>query len=186
MMTPRFVVLLAATLAAVGLRLAPHPENFSPMTAIALFAGANFASPGAAVVVPLAALFVSDVALHLTRFTAFPLTTWMIPVYGSYLMIVVIGRMLRRNRTPLNVACGALAGSLFFFFVTNFWVWAMGRMYPLTIYGLIDCFVAAVPFYRMSLAADALYTTVLFGGFAWAEQRYAALAEPPPAPVVPH
>ena len=58
-----------------------------------------------------------------------------------------------------------------FFIVTNFGVWLVGNLYPKTLAGLAGCYVAAIPFFRNTLAGNVVYTLVLFGGFALA-QRY--------------
>jgi hypothetical protein len=59
-----------------------------------------------------------------------------------------------------------------FFVVTNFGVWAFTDMYPRTGDGLTACFIAAIPFFRNTLAGDLFYAAVLFGGLAWAESRF--------------
>ena len=46
-------------------RVLPHPPNFSPIEAVALFGGAYFAKRHWALLVPLAAMFLSDIALGL-------------------------------------------------------------------------------------------------------------------------
>ena len=56
----RLVALLCAIAAAAALRLLPHPPNFTPIGAMALFSGAYLGRRGLAFVAPLAALFVSD------------------------------------------------------------------------------------------------------------------------------
>jgi len=60
-------LLLAVMIVLAALsRLLPHPPNFSPVEAMALFGGAYFASRAWAIVVPLVALLLSDIALGLT------------------------------------------------------------------------------------------------------------------------
>ena len=71
-------------------------------------------------------------------------------------------------------------GALVFFSVTNFGVWAFTPLYPKTVNGLIECYVAAIPFFWNTLAGDLVYSTVLFGGLMLAEKRWPALAEPAP------
>jgi hypothetical protein len=73
------------------------------------------------------------------------------------------------------VAAGILAGSTLFFLVTNFACWAGYGLYPHTLEGVVQSYVAALPFYRWTLLGDACYATVLFGGLALAERRYPAL-----------
>jgi hypothetical protein len=57
-----------------------------------------------------------------------------------------------------------------FFVVTNFAMWAAGGFYPRTVAGLRACYLAGVPFFWNTLAGDALYAGVLFGGYALAER----------------
>ena len=51
--------------AAAAFRLLPHPPNFSPIAALALFGGAQFADRRAAFLVPLTAMFLGDLMLGL-------------------------------------------------------------------------------------------------------------------------
>ena len=167
MFNTRFAVLLGMVLAAAASRLLPHPPNLTPIAAIALFGGAYFADKRAAFLVPLAAMFLSDLVIGLHR---------QLPVvYACFAMTVCIGLWLRTRRRLRPIAGGALASSLLFFIVTNFGVWALGSLYPKTMEGLITCYLAAVPFFRNTLIGDAFYTAVLFGGFALAERWFSVL-----------
>ena len=169
MLNLRFTVLAGLVLAAAASRLIPHPYNFTPITAMALFGGAYFSHRRFAFVVPLCAMLLSDFVIGLHR--GIPV------VYGSFALIVCIGLWLRRRRTVLPVAGATLASSLLFYFVTNFAVWASGSLYPKTLTGLVACYVAAIPFFQNSLLGDAFYSTVLFGGFALAEHSFPAVRE---------
>jgi len=48
-------------------------------------------------------------------------------------------------------------------------VWVAFTTYPKSLAGLIACYVAAVPFFWNTLAGDALYAALLFGGYALAD-----------------
>jgi hypothetical protein len=166
----RFAVLMGMIFAAAASRLIPHPPNFAPIGAMALFGGACFADRRTAFLVPLAAMFLSDLAfgLHL-----------LIPVvYGSFALIVCLGFWLRPRRKVVPIAGAALASSVLFFVLTNFGVWALGSFYPKTWSGLVTCYVAAVPFFHNTLLGDVMYATVLFGGLALAEKGLPGLREP--------
>lgn len=170
MSKPRLSVLVLLILAAAATRLIPHPPNLASIAAVALFGGAYLSDKRLAFLVPLAALFLSDLVLGLYRH--------MEVVYGSFALVVGLGLLLRRRRTPLRIAGAALASSALFFVSTNFGVWAFGKLYPKTAAGLLTCYAAAIPFFQNTLMGDALYTTVLFGGFALAERLFPALREP--------
>jgi hypothetical protein len=170
---PRFAVLAGMVLAAAAARLIPHPPNFSPIAALALFGGAQFSDKRAAFLVPLAAMFLGDLVLGLHP---------LIPVvYGSFALITCLGLALRRRRTALRIAGGAGAGAMLFFVLTNLGVWTFGRMYPHTPAGLLECYLAAVPFFQNTLVSDLLYSAVLFGSLALAEKHFTGLREQPAA-----
>ena len=135
-------------------RLIPHPMNFAPITAIALFGGMYF-DKRFAPILPLAALIISDAFLGM-----YDGIIW---VYGSFLLVTLLG-MLAANKKSLGVIAGStFAGSVIFFLITNFGVWQSGLLYPYTMNGLVQCFVAALPFFRNAIIGDVFYVTVLFG-----------------------
>ena len=168
---PRFLFLAGMILAAAASRLIPHPPNFSPIAALALFGGAQFADKRLAFLVPLAAMFLSDLFLGLHS---------LIPViYGSFALIVCLGFWLRRRQNVWAIGGTAIVGALLFFVLTNFGVWALGQMYPKTPAGLLDCYVAAIPFFQNTLSSNLFYAALLFGGLAIAENRFVKLREIP-------
>jgi hypothetical protein len=178
----RLVTLVGMTLAAAASRLLPHPPNFTPLFAMALFGGTYFASRTAAFAVPLAAMLLSDLALGLLVYgkAVFPLMPY---VYASFVLTVLLGWWVRqRHCSPAAIAGAALASAILFFVISNFGVWLEGALYPQTLEGLATCYIAAVPFFRNTLAGNAVFTLVLFGGFALAQRYCAALREPAPEP----
>jgi hypothetical protein len=162
-MKPRALLLIGMILGAATLRLIPHPSNFTPIAALALFAGAHFDDKRWAVIVPLAAMLLSDLVLGFHG--QMPVT------YGAFMVIVGLGFLLREKKTALRVTGASLAAAIFFFIVSNFGVWASDGLYPLTLSGLVTCYVAAIPFFQNMLGATLFYSTVLFGGFALAERN---------------
>jgi hypothetical protein len=169
----RFAFVAGMTLAAAASRLIPHPPNFTPVAALALFGGASLAGKRAALLMPLAGLFLSDLVLGF--YAIMPV------VYGSFALITCLGFWLRRRQNLWRIAGASVIGAALFFVLTNFGVWALGSLYPKTAAGLGDCYVAAVPFFGNTLASDLLYSALLFGGLALAEKRWPILAETAPA-----
>lgn len=157
----RLAALLSAILAAAALRLVPHPPNFSPIDAMALFSGAYLGRRSIAFIAPLAALLLSDVVLGFYH--------GMATVYATVALIVVIGWWLSSRRTPLRIAAAAVASSVTFFVITNFGMWLFSGFYPVTYAGLVACYTAAIPFFQNTLAGDLFYAVLLFGGFRIAE-----------------
>lgn len=167
----RTLVVTAIVLAAAALRIAPHPMNFAPIGALALFGGAYFSSKREALAIPLLSLIMGDL------FTGFhPLIPF---VYASFLVSVTIGFRLRRKRSAPRIAAATLAGAVQFFLVTNFALWASSiGSYSKTADGLVACYIAGIPLFWNTLASDAFYVTLLFGGMALAERRFPVLREP--------
>jgi hypothetical protein len=170
------VFVLRAVLAAVMIilaavvRILPHPWNFTPIGAMAIFSGAMFRDHRAAFLFPLVALFAGDLFVGLHR---------LIPVvYASFLLSVLIGTWLANRRTTLRIGGAVFLGALQFFLVTNFAIWRVFDTYPHTPAGLAACYIAGFPLFGNTLAGDALYATLFFGTFALAEKLFLAPSEP--------
>jgi len=157
----RLVALLSIIVAAAALRLVPHPPNFTPIGAMALFSGAAFGRKALAFAAPLAALLLSDVVLGFYH--------GMATVYGADLMIVLVGSLIV-TRSPIRIGIAAVASSVLFFTTTNLGMWFSSGFYPRTFAGLEACFVAAIPFFQNTVAGDLFYSALLFGGFYVAER----------------
>ena len=157
----RIIALVSAIVAAAALRLVPHLPNFTPIGAMALFSGAYIGRRPLAFLVPLAALFLSDLVLGFYHGVA--------TVYAATALIVLIGYFALGRVTPLRVGLAALASSVLFFTITNLGMWQFSGFYPTTMAGLETCFVAAIPFFQNTVAGDLFYSALLFGGFRLAE-----------------
>ncbi len=154
--TQNFISPLLIIAIAVVLRLIPHPANFAPIGAMALFGGA-YLNKKYALAVPLLAMFVSDLFLGFHNTMGF--------VYGSFLFIGILGLWLRRHKNVRNVIGAAFVSSILFFLITNLGVWLVSNIYPKTVAGLIECYIAAIPFFRNTLVGDLFYTAMFFFGY---------------------
>lgn len=148
-------------------RILPHPYNFTPIEAMALFGGAYFANRWLSVAVPLLAMLLAD--FFLGFHSGMPV------IYSVIFLISVLGFALRGKVSVLRVASFGLIGATLFFVVTNFAVWAGSGMYPMTANGLLACYVAGIPFFHWQLAGVATYSVILFGGFALLRSNLPAL-----------
>ena len=172
----RLLAILTAILCAAVLRLVPHPPNFAPITAMALFSGAYLGRRPLAFAAPLGAMAMSDAIIGFHSGMPF--------VYASVAAIVLLGWLALSRITVLRLAGAAIASSVLFFIVTNFGTWLLSGMYPMTGPGLAACYVAAIPFLQNTVAGDLFYTAVLFGAFALLERAIPMLrsaVEPRPA-----
>jgi hypothetical protein len=173
----RLLLALAMIAIAAALRIAPHPWNFTPVGAMALFSGAILKDRRLAFAFPLLALFAGDL------FVGFYKLGVMLFVYTSFLLSVLIGRWVQNHRSLGRISAATLLGSMQFFLVTNFAFWALGSSYPRTLAGLVNCYAAGVPFFGNTLAGDAFYAAVFFGAFALAERFVPIFREPASAAI---
>ena len=184
-MTVRTLALAGLILLAALTRLLPHPPNFAPITALAVFGAVRYRGRAPALLVPLLALLVSDLVREVLYCYGLAeqwgLYRGMWAVYGATGLVALTARLARGTRSPEVIVAATLAGSYLFFLLTNFAVWAGGAHYPHTTAGLAVCFEAAIPFFRNALLGDAFYAAVLFGAWALAEARFPALRAAPAA-----
>ena len=166
------LVLALIVLAAVA-RLVPHPPNFVPTGAMALFGAALLPKRWLAVLVPVVAYYLSDLFLNNVVYAQyFEGFYWGVDpfVYGGLALIILLGLGVLRGRafSWWRIGGAAAGASLGFYLVTNFGVWAGGTMYPKTAGGLGMAYVAGLPFLASSLAANLLFSGALFGVARWA------------------
>lgn len=191
-MNARLALVTMMVLVAALTRVLPHPPNLTAVMAMSLFGAATIQPKWLALIIPVAALFVGDLLLEGLLPTGL-LTGWIASgsgfhsgwwvVYGATFLVSSLGFLLRDKMTVSRIAGVTLFGSVMFFMITNFAVWAAhgGLGYSMTLLGLIECYVAAIPFFQYSLLGDLFYSTVLFGAFILAERRFPVLARPIPA-----
>lgn len=149
------------------MRLVPHWPNFTPITAIALFGGVYLNRKFMSYLIPLAAMFVSDLVLGLHSF--------MIPVYLTFVLIVFFSGYLRGNLKVGTIAGASAISSFGFFLITNLFVWLTSGMYPVNAAGLIGCYTAGLPFLFNGVVGDLFYSGLFFGAYYLVQLRFPAL-----------
>jgi hypothetical protein len=143
-------------------RLIPHPPNFTPITAIALFSTIHFKNKILTYLIPIIGLFISDLILGLSMVNLF--------VYLSFIVITFIGFKFQKINTY-----SILLSSTTFFIVSNFGVWILG--YPKTIEGLILCFYMALPFFIYTIMGDLFYSYAMKYGLRYALNKKIVIAD---------
>ncbi len=192
MNVPRPVAICLLIVAPAFLRLLTFEWNVVPIAALALFCGAHFRNRSLAFAIPLLSMFLGDILLAIeTRNSSLYLFHTMMPfVYGCYVLSVAMGIGLqsywdRLEQAGLNgtdsklgrlskysafwtrvvpIASFTVAGSVLFFIVTNFGVWWLSDIYSKNVQGLLQCYAAAIPFFRGTLCGDLIGSAILFGG----------------------
>ncbi|MFH1291643.1 MAG: DUF6580 family putative transport protein [bacterium] len=149
----KYLPVLILIILGTSCRILPHPANFAPIGAIALF-GAMYL-PKKWLILPLLAMLISDFFIG---FYSLPI---MFSVYGSFALIGIIGIYVKKNKKFRTILGGTVLGSILFFLITNWAVWAFGAMYAPTMQGLMTSYYMALPFFRNTLFGDLFYTSVL-------------------------
>ena len=145
---------------AVAVRFMPHPMAFTPVGAALLFFGAR--STRRQMWVPLTLLAASDVVLTLLVYR-YPFSWDHFVTWAWYAGMIWLGSTLKNNAGVLRILGTALVGSVSFFLISNFAVWAAWDMYPHSVAGLMTCYDAGLPFFRRAVEGDLLFTTAMFG-----------------------
>ena len=149
-MKDKFFYLVFFSLILAISRIIPHPPNFTPIIASAILAPLFIKDRWYGMVIPIAAMFISDI---LIGFHIYQLV-----VYLTLLSISFISPMLMNYK---KMAILAISSSVWFFITTNFAVWAMWNTYPKTIEGLLACYTLAIPFFKYTLISTCLFTGLL-------------------------
>ena len=168
-------ILLIVALIVIGIlgRMIPHPPNFTPIIAIALLASHVFKNKWIVILTPLMAMWISDLVLNNYRYTGhhdggFLVFSSSSLWYGPIICIALLGTVLIKKVKISNIALSSISGSLIFFLVTNFGVWISGTMFPKSLFGLIECYTFALPFFGNALVGDLVYCTILFTSYSLA------------------
>ena len=169
----RFAVLTAFLLLAAFSRIIPHPYNFFPLAIMGLFGAAYFTKKWQAILLPLAATWLSDVFINNVVYAQYyPEFTWFYSgfywVYGSYAVITILGFALFNTVNLQRILSGSILATSLFFLITNFGSFIGNPMYPQSFEGLMMSYAAGIPFLQNNFLGDLFYSAVLFGGFALA------------------
>jgi hypothetical protein len=148
--------MLAIIILALGVltRFTDHAPNFTPTIALALFGGV-YLPRKFALIVPVLFMFISDIFLGLHATMPYTL--------GSVFVISLMGIWARERKTVPVLLASGVASSVLFFVVTNFGAWP--ALYPLTWQGFVECYVAAIPFFRNTFVSTIVYGVVIFGTY---------------------
>ena len=145
-------------LAAAALRLVPHPANFAPIAAMALFGG-TYLNKKLAFILPVVAMVASD------YFIGFDSWQSRAVIYSCFLLSGLIGLYIRNHKTATTVLGGTFASSVLFYLITNLVFLYPEAMYEQNLQGQMQSYINALPFFRNTLAGDLFYVGILFGSF---------------------
>jgi len=152
-------------------RFMPHWHNFTAVGGAGLFGAYFFRNRIWAYLLPLVAMWISDLVLNNIIYAAYYdgfvwFNETMIWVYVSFVALVAVGRFSIKSITIKHILAGALAGSLVFFLISNFGSFMQNPAYPKSASGLLMAYAAGLPFFLNTLLANVFFAGVFFGAYA--------------------
>lgn len=149
-------------------RFLPHAPNFTAVGAVAIFGGFIFSSNWKAFLVPLLALFISDLLINNFLYTGLYegfvfFTEGFYYIYAALLLSAVLGRYATSGFKPLPLLGAGIGSALLFYLITNFGVWMQSPMYTKDLSGLMTSYTLALPFLLNQVMGTLLYGGILFG-----------------------
>ena len=130
-------------------RLIPHPPNFTPIIAVAIMSGYFFKNINLSFIVLLISMLLADIFVGFYKNMFF--------VYSSLFLITFIFFKITDKINYKNLFALGFLGSVIFYLISNFGVWAVGNIYEKNLNGLISCYFLAIPFFK-----NTLFSTIIF------------------------
>ena len=140
-------------------RLIPHPPNFTPIIAVAIMSGYFFKNIYLSIVVIALSMLTTDIIIGFH--------TNMIFVYLSLFFIVITFFKFNYKIKLSNLFIFGFAGSIVFYIISNFGVWLLSGMYEISLAGMAECYIAAIPFFK-----NTLFSTIIFSYGAFLANKF--------------
>lgn len=166
------VILLAALT-----RLIPHYPNFTAIGAVALLGGALVKDRVLSFIIPLAALFVSDIVLMNTLYADYNegfsfFYSGMGLVYLGFVINVFIGRAMLAKQNTSSMVKASVVGAVAFFALSNFGAWLGNPAYPQNVGGLMTSYAMGLPFFGSQIAGNLFYGALMLGAIKFSSLKF--------------
>ena len=128
-------------------RYIPHPPNFTPVIAFAMYVPIIFGFWSIPFLILGYAITDFFIGFH-------SLLIW---TWGSLAFIAILSKF--SNGTVSRIVL-SLFGALGFFIISNFGVWVGSSFYEPNVQGLIKCYILAIPFFTNTLISTLLFSSL--------------------------
>lgn len=174
------ILLISIITAIIFFRTIPHAPNFTPLGGATLLGAAFFGRKYLAVLVPIVAMWLSDLLLNNTLYASYTegfqwVATYQIFTFAAIALTAIFGMKWFTKINNSKIFGGAIIATLLFFVVTNFGTWLAGTLYAKSLAGLVACYVAAIPFLLNSLASNLIFTFAAFYLYSFITERKPSL-----------
>jgi len=165
-----FVILVTS------LRIIPQIENFSPLIGLAIFSSIHFRNKKFSYFAFFLSLWISDFFINNYIYNTSSNIIWFYEgfhwQYFSYIVILLLSSSFYGQKISFkNISILALSSSFIFFFITNFGFWLISDLYEKNLYGLIQCYIAGIPFIKGTIIGSFFYTYLLFGFYYLLQEK---------------
>ena len=144
-----YIYSILLVLALVQFRLVPHPPNFTPVLAVAVFSGFYFRQFYLSLFIVIFSMFIGDLFLGFHSLMFF--------TYIALALAALVGLYVKHFKST-EILYSGIASSVCFFIITNFGAWLThGEMYAKSFSGLMQSYVMAIPFFQNTLISTFLY-----------------------------
>ncbi|WP_353133311.1 DUF6580 family putative transport protein [Pseudopedobacter sp.] len=150
--------------------------NFTPVGAIALFAGTYFKDKVKSFFVPLCILFLSDILLGYKYTGTFsPYYPGIELVYVGFAAMVYIGSLVKKVNI-VNVLLASVAAVFAHWILTDIQPWLAGP-YTKDFSGYLQALIAAIPFEKNLLYGNIIFSMLMYGGYEFYKAKTHSLEE---------
>lgn len=174
------ILLVSIISAIIFFRTIPHAPNFTPLGGATLLGAAFFGRKYLAILIPIVAMWLSDLLLNNTLYASYSEgfqwgASYQIFTFAAITLTAIFGMKWFSNITNAKIFGGAVMATVLFFIVTNFGTWLVGTLYAKSLAGLMACYIAAIPFLLNSLVSNLLFAFVAFYLYSYIIERKPSL-----------
>ena len=135
-------------------RMISDIPNFTATIALIMFTSYLIRDKFQSVLVILVSQIISDLYIGIYSSMFF--------VYGAYVFIALLSPIIMNKLSFKSVLVSSLVTPTIFYIVSNFGVWITGSTYPLSLDGLIMCYVASIPFFDETLLSTVVFSVTIY------------------------
>ena len=142
-----FIVFISCVGIVLLFRIIPHPPNFTPVIALSLYLPFIFGIWS----IPFCILGFA-ITDYFIGFHSLMFWTWGALAFTGYTSKFC-------NKIYSRIAL-TFIGAITFFAISNFGVWISGTLYEISVQGLFNCYIMAIPFFTNTLLSTIFFALI--------------------------
>ena len=142
-----FIVFISCVGIVLLFRIIPHPPNFTPVIALSLYLPFIFGIWS----IPFCILGFA-ITDYFIGFHSLMFWTWGALAFTGYTSKFC-------NKIYSRIVLSFI-GAITFFVISNFGVWISGTLYEISVKGLLNCYIMAIPFFTNTLLSTIFFAVI--------------------------